>query len=117
MVEYYVLFAAACWIALVDMVWFDSSAFEEYTELFGADKFFKVADFKKEQAEDFSLTYHNYLLLRHDSFFVRLITCQLCTTVWLSILTCLSIGLVYFPFLVILSYTIYGSVIKINERH
>ena len=117
MLEYYLLFAAACWIALFNMVWFDSSAFEEYAVLFGADKFFKVADFKKEQQSDFALTYHNYLLLKHDSFFTRLITCQLCTTIWLAILLCLHIGFVYFPFLAILSYTIYGGVIKINERH
>ena len=117
MLEYYVLFSVACWIAIIDLVWFDSSAFEEYCELLGADKFFKVAAFKEEQKSDFALTYHNYLLLKHDGFFTRLITCQLCTTIWLSILACVHIGFAYFPFLTILSYAIYGGVIKINERH
>ena len=116
MVDYYVLFVAASWIALVDMVWFDSSAFEEYAGLFGVDGYLKVTDFKEEQQNDFSLTYHNYLLLRHDNFFVRLITCQFCTTIWLCILACFCIGFVYFPFLSILSYSIYGGVIKLNER-
>ena len=116
MLEYYVLVWAAFWIVLIDLVWFDSTAFEEYAGLFGVDVYLKVSSFKEAQESDFSLTFHNYLLLNHDCFFVRLITCQLCTTVWLSIFACLSLGFVYFPFLAILSYTIYGGVIKINER-
>jgi len=116
MVDYYILFAAAFWIALIDLVWFDSSAFEEYADLFGAEKFFYIDKFKEARESNYMLTYHSYLLSNYDSFFVRLISCQLCTTIWLSILFCLKIGFVYFPFLAILSYVIYGGVIKINER-
>ena len=116
MVDYYILFTAAFYIALIDLVWFDSSAFEEYVALIGGDKFFKLDKYKEMREKDYLLTYHNYLLLKHNSFFVRLISCQLCTTIWLSILACFHIGIVYFPFLAILSYVIYGGVIKINER-
>ena len=98
------------------MIWFNSTAFEEYAEMFGADGFFKIRDFKKEQLNDFTLTYHNYLLLKHSSFFIRLITCQLCLTVWLSVFACLHVGFEYFPLLTILSYAIYGGVIKVNEH-
>ena len=116
MVDYYILFSAACYIALINLIWFDSSAFEEYAALIGGEKFFKVDKFKDMQEHDCLLTYHNYLLLKHNSFFIRLITCQLCFTIWLSIIACLHIGFVHFPFLAILSYVIYGGVIKINER-
>tara|TARA_R110002110_G_scaffold184086_1_gene390763 strand:+ start:381 stop:731 length:351 start_codon:yes stop_codon:yes gene_type:complete len=116
MVDYFILFWAASLIAIINMIWFDSTAFEEYAELLLADKFFKVKDFKKAQQKDFTLTYHNYLLLKRSSFFIRLITCQLCFTIWLSVIACLHIGFMYLPFLTILSYTIYGGVIKINER-
>jgi len=117
MIEYSVLIWAAFAIALIDIIWFDSTAFEEYAVLFGVDSYLKVKDFKEAQKNDLTLDYHNYLLLNHDNFFVRLITCQLCTTVWLSIIACVHIGFIYFPLLAILSYTIYGGVIKINERH
>ena len=116
MVDYFVLFWAASAIAVINMIWFNSTAFEEYAEFLLADKFFKVKDFKEAQKKDFTLTYHNYLLLKRSSFFVRLITCQLCFTIWLSIIGCLHIGFINLPFLVILSYAIYGSVIRINER-
>ena len=116
MVDYFILCWTASAVAIVNMIWFDSTAFEEYAELFYADKFFKVKDFKEAQKNDLTLTYHNYLLLKHSSFFTRLITCQLCLTVWLSIFACLHIGFVYFPLLTILSYLIYGGVIKINEH-
>jgi hypothetical protein len=98
------------------MVWFDSTAFEEYAEMLCVDGYLGIKGFKKAQKLDLALTFHNYLLLKHNCFLVRLITCQFCATVWLSIGACLYIGFVYFPFLTILSYTIYGGVIKINER-
>ena len=116
MLDYYILFSAVFWVVLIDLIWFESTAFEEYSSLFGVDGYLKVRDYKEAQKSDFSLTYHNYLLLKHSNFFTRLITCPLCTTVWLSILTCLHFGFEYFPFLTILSYTIYGGVIKANER-
>ncbi len=116
MVDYFTLLWASSAIAVINLIWFNSTAFEEYAELFYADGFFKVRDFKKEQQNDFTLTYHNYLLLKHSSFFIRLITCQLCFTVWLSVFACLHIGFIYFPLLTILSYSIYGGVIKVNEH-
>ena len=116
MVDYFTLLWAASAVAVINLVWFNSAAFEEYAKMLYADKFFKVKDFKEAQKKDFTLTYHNYLLLKRSSFFIRLITCPLCFTIWLSILACLHIGFIYFPFLTILSYAIYGGVIKINER-
>ena len=116
MVDYFILLWASSAIVVINLVWFNSTAFEEYSKLLYADKFFKVKDFEAEQKNDFTLTYHNYLLLKHSSFFIRLITCQLCFTIWLSVLACLHIGFINLPFLIILSYSIYGGVIKLNEH-
>ena len=116
MVDYFTLFWAASAIAVINMVWFNSTAFEEYTEMLYADKFFNVKSFKTAQKKDFTLTYHNYLLIKHSSFFIRLITCKLCFTIWLSILACLNICFINLKFLIILSYTIYGGVIRVNEH-
>ena len=116
MVDYFILLWASSAIVVINLIWFNSTAFEEYAKLLYADKFFKVKDFETEQKNDFTLTYHNYLLLRHSSFFIRLITCQLCFTIWLSVLACLHIGFINLPFLIILSYGIYGGVIKLNEH-
>ena len=64
MIEWHILFVGVFWIVLIDLVWFDSSAFEEYSKLFGGNKFFKIEAWKEARKSDFTLTYHNYLLLK-----------------------------------------------------
>lgn len=116
MLDYFTLCWCASFIAVAVIVWFESAAFIEYAEFFGIDGYLGVKDFKKAAETNIALTYHEYLLLYRNNFFTRLISCSLCSTIWLCIFTCLKIGFVYFPFLVILSYSIYGGVIKLNER-
>ena len=68
---------------LLLIVWFKTDAFVEYSKLFRLSKLFKVDIFEKEKSQDFELTYHSYLRRFHNNFFVRLITCPICLTIWL----------------------------------
>ena len=71
-------------ITLVMLVWFNSDAFVEYAKLVGGAKFFGVTEFEKQREKTATLDYHGYLLENKNSFFIRLITCPLCFSVWIS---------------------------------
>ena len=71
-------------ICLVMLIWFNSDAFVEYAKIVGGAKFFGVNEYLDMQQKTASLDYHGYLLEKKDSFFIRLITCPLCFSVWIS---------------------------------
>jgi len=73
---------------LILVIWFKSEAFQEYCKIFYADKFFLIHDFEEKQKNDLTLDYHSYLLKDHDSFFIRLITCPICFSVWITLILC-----------------------------
>jgi len=57
------------------IIWFNTEAFVEYSHLLKL-KWFKVNDYLIAKESDFTLTYHSYLLQKHNNFFTRLITSQ-----------------------------------------
>ena len=75
-------------ISTVLLVWFKTEAFEEYSTLFGFGKFFKVEEFRKARQRNPVITYHDHLLNKYDSFFLRLITCPYCLGFWLTLAVC-----------------------------
>ena len=76
-------------------LWNHTNFFVEYCELFYLKRLFWISSYEKYKAEgetgltsnDPNIEYLNYLSLKHDSFFVRLITCPICLGVWLNIST------------------------------
>ena len=73
-------------ITLVMLIWFNSDAFVEYAKLVGGARFFGVTEYEEQQEKSASLDYHGYLLDNKNSFFIRLITCPLCFSVWMSVI-------------------------------
>lgn len=69
-------------LAMMLLIWFKTEAFVEYCRVLKLDRFYKDYDIKKEG--DARLTYLMYLRRYHDSFFIRLITCPICLSIWLS---------------------------------
>jgi hypothetical protein len=90
-------------ISFTLFAWTETDFFVEYCKLFGIWDIFKVGEYEdyKDHGDDSAeslgfgsptetavdISYLNYLLLKHDSFFVRLITCPICLGVWLNIFT------------------------------
>ena len=76
-------------------LWNHTNFFVEYCALFHLKRLFWISSYEKYKEEgetgltsnDPSMEYLNYLSLKHDSFFVRLITCPICLGVWLNIFT------------------------------
>ena len=88
-------------ISAILFLWNETDFFVEYCVLFGLQGLFKVGDYVKynerakeadlgfgsTNSEPVHLGYLEYLLLKHDSFFIRLIACPICLAVWLNIFT------------------------------
>ena len=104
-------------LALIYLIWFDSDAFEEYAKLVGGAKFFGVKEYKEKQKNDATLTYHQYLLANKNSFFIRLITCPLCFSVWASLVVTFvyTDSLLLAPICNIVSLILYMLTIRLFE--
>lgn len=72
-------------ILFLNIIWFETEAFVEYIRLVGFN-LFKVNDYLDAKQHNFELTYHSYLLQKHNNFFTRLITCPICVTTWTSLI-------------------------------
>lgn len=72
------------------IVWFKTDALIEYAKLIRVGKWIYVDDFEKKRAEDFELTYLTYLRQHRNCFFTRLITCPICVTSWMFLITLIS---------------------------
>ena len=96
-------------ISVILLVWFRSDALAEYLEVLGLDIAFGVREYRKASSEvSYHMRYTDFILLKYNSFFVRLITCPLCLSVWISVIISAARGLGLFPFLVVIPLAIYN---------
>lgn len=77
-------------IAMALVVWFKTDAFIEYARLLGVTKELRVDEyFVYNETLDQQLTYPEYLLECYGRYFlIRLITCEVCLSIWLGFLSC-----------------------------
>ena len=103
--------------ALILLVWFLSEAFVEYATLIGGARFFKILDYKEKQKAQASLDYHGYLLENHSSFFIRLITCPLCLSFWVSLIVTFLVtdSILIFPMVNLASLAVYKIISYLLE--
>lgn len=116
------LLAFPCVIATILIIWFKSDVIIEYGKLLGLSKFLKIEEFeKKKDTEDLTLTYITFLRMTYNGhpikrFFIRLITCVWCLTLWLSIFTGIYFHSLFAVFIIfIFSLILYGVVIKLVQ--
>ena len=79
-----ILFCSAC-IAMLLLIFFRTDGYVEYCRLLRLNFISFYKDFDAKHKEDFSLTYIKYLRQYHNNFFVRLVTCPVCLSVWIGI--------------------------------
>ena len=79
------------------LVWFKSDAIIEYGYLFGLSKFLNKEKFLLMRMEQMpiGINYPTFLKIRYDNFVTRLLSCPLCFSVWMSIISCMSISIVW----------------------
>lgn len=108
-----------CTITLILLIFFKSDAFVEYSILFGLDKLFKIDKWEEfKNNVDVTVNYHTFLKLecqktKYQRFFIKLITCPLCTCIWLHIPSIFIFGLINYPILVIITLFMYYIIAKI----
>lgn len=97
------------------IIWFNTEAFVEYIHLTKLP-IFKINEYISAKSTDCSLTYHIFLLSKYDCFFVRLITCPICTCMWICIFLTVTtfISILQMPMLFILSLLLYFIFNKIS---
>ena len=96
-------------VSVILLVWFKSDALAEYLEVLGLDIAFGVREYRKASSEvSYHMRYTDFILLKYNSFFIRLITCPLCLSIWISVIISAARGLELFPFLVVIPLTIYN---------
>ena len=99
-------------VAFFLLIWFRSDAYLEYCRLFKLDFISFYKDYEEKRKNDISLSYHEYLQQYHNSFFTRLITCPVCTAVWLALFNA-----ILFSKLSVLPLTFIGGLIFFGIIH
>ena len=95
------LINVSCFISLVLLMFFRTDFWLEYTKIFRLNFLSFYKDYEEKRKKDATLTYHLYLRLYHNCFFVRLITCPICLSIWIGILFGFISHLVFIPIFVI----------------
>ena len=91
-------------VVFVLIVWFHTTAFEEYAKLFGFGKWLKIDAYIAAREQDMSiLNFHSYLNQKYNNFLTRLLICPFCIGFWLTVVTCLVFGCVNIPVIYVLS--------------
>lgn len=100
-------------VALALLVWFDTDAFNEYCKLLKLDKFFYLDQFNAMAKEGGTLSYPEFLAEFHNSFFTRLVSCPICSSIWLSIGVSIFSGFSSFGVTALLGLTVYKITSKL----
>lgn len=84
-----ILISAA--IGYITFIWLKTNAFYDYTKIIlkKTKIFDNYENFKNNK--QVSINYSDYLIMKKSGFFIRLITCPICVSFWLSVGTYKSI--------------------------
>jgi len=73
------------WSFFILIIWFKTSAFLEYSKLFGFKKLFKIEDYDKYKEKTLNIEYLDFLILKYPNFLTKLIQCPFCINFWISL--------------------------------
>jgi hypothetical protein len=86
------LFYLASVAGIILILWFRTEVYIEYCRLFGLNIISNYKDYEEKRKNDASLNYIKYLRQYHNNFFIRLITCPICVSIWISIIMTIIVG-------------------------
>ena len=93
-----------CTVVFVLVVWFHTTAFEEYAKLFGLGKWLKIDEYNSARESDMSiLNFYSYLNQKHNSFLTRLLICAFCIGFWVTLVVCFCFSFYNIPVAYILA--------------
>ena len=109
------LIALSCWVSLALIIWFESDAFVQYSKAFGLSLPFRIVEYESHPLSR-EVDYLDFLTIEYgDSFWVKLITCPICLSVWLSVIAALSgsFSFLYFPAINLISLSLFFIIKKL----
>lgn len=109
------MFTSIFLVTLILIIWFQTEAFVEYCNLFNIQQLFFIGEFVTFKQEGGSLTYPEFLLERtNNSFIAKLVSCPICLSVWLGLITSMFTTLLYFPIITVSSLILYYITILLS---
>jgi hypothetical protein len=104
-------------VSLILLVWFKSTAFLEYSKLFGLGGVFYVNAYEESLEKNPLDSYQEFLVKNFPCFITKLITCPLCLSFWLSLIVAISLEKFYFfPLYNVTGLLLYGAINKLIEE-
>jgi hypothetical protein len=98
-----------CIQTLLLLIWFRSEAWVEYCKLFKLNYISKYKEYDEVKKEDVRIDYHTFLKNEYNNFFVRLLTCPICFSVWSSLIVCITSGsIIFYPIVIVFGLILYG---------
>lgn len=94
-------------ISLILILWFCTDVWLEYTRLLKLNFLSAYKRYDEEYKKDVSLTYLHFLRQHYDCFLIRMITCPICLSVWLGIISGICIPVLYIPICILSSLFIF----------
>lgn len=72
------------WVILFLYIYFETNALVSWGKLLKL-KFIKYDEYEESQKMFTDIKYTDFLMMKYDNFFIKLISCQECICVWLNI--------------------------------
>lgn len=101
-----------CLTALILLIWFKTNAFVEYAKLLHVTKFIKVDEYELLVNDGADITFPDFLKEFHNNFITRLLSCPICTSVWLGLLSAVNTGFM-FPVVTLFGLGLYLIISKL----
>jgi hypothetical protein len=97
-------------------LWFDTDAFVEYSKVFKLGKFLKINEWESYLSVNMKISYLEYIRMKHSNFITKLISCEDCLLVWVSILICLIGGnIITFPIIYMMTNILRKILCKLKK--
>ena len=109
------LIGLSCWATLALVIWFETDAFIHYARVFGLSLRFHIVAYEDDLLRD-QVDYLDFLRIKYPhSFWINLVTCPTCLSVWLAAIVTLSgsISFFYFPLVNLISLSLFFIIKKL----
>jgi len=119
--EVLLILGKASTLAFFLIVWFDTDAFSEYIKTLRLDKYsneiWQIPEYEENVKDDPDLSYIEFLNIKHNNFFTRLLSCPLCLGFWTHIFICIILNSFTLFFIsLLLGYVVYFKFSKLLNK-
>ncbi len=82
-------------VSLLLLFWHKTNFFTTYGKIFGLKKILKIDLYEEKKLLNLDLTYPQFLGITYNGFFIRLLSCIVCISTWLIIVSSFILYLIF----------------------